>query len=722
MTIRMKFDDADRITIHGMHYKPMVHTDNGVVLDQIACPGVTESYTFDDLTKLLASCEMRVARGYFDRTTREEALRGGVEFLSQLPEESACFVSWKGTCVEVFFELFKKKGVRKTAQSILAATTVMSEKVHQREAAAQQIGHKPRAGEKLEHRIFPKPSTLLLWVRAYEQAGHSAVGLVPQSHRSGNKSARFCIKAEALLAAQVDKYADYQRPSKRSIVAATLDAFGAKNIERMKSGEEPLLVPLKRTINRRISALDPYYIHCKRFGIAAASRKFNVFELGVATTRPMERVEMDEWQVDLINLLAPTGLLEHVDPKCLDEVLRGRRWVCAAIDHRTRCVLAMRLIETPAAFEAVRTLEDVTRNKTDIALAMGCESPWDQHGGINTIVTDQGSAFVSHEFRTAVTDLGGTIEYPPAGVPTLRSTIERSFRTFGTKLMPLLAGRTFSNVIERGDYNSNYWASLSDDELIQVLVMFVVDIYHNEPHIGLQGETPANCWKRLVKDYPVPCSPDGHTHRAVFGSRHMRRLSGRGVRVFNIDYACDALRNLFIHSEQQDVEVRIDQNDLGWAAVKIGDNWHAAPALQEGFDGVSYAQWSEATRELRVKHRRDSVLSRAAVLRALSRITDINKAAMLRTRLTPYCPTQKQLEQSERDLFLGVIVALPANAELTPPPEADLFDGKIEFPKPDKTSASSIDHLVIPKPKQDQRSTEPQQPPSPLSFWKMEDK
>jgi putative transposase len=97
-------------------------------------------------------------------------------------------------------------------------------------------------------------------------------------------------------------------------------------------------------------------------------------------------------------------------------------------------------------------------------------------------LTDLGAAFVDDNFRTAVLDAHGNPETPPGGLPQLRSRVERIFGTFGTSLMPYLGGRTFSSPKERGDYPSVQSAALSDDVLMQILVIFVVDVYHNRPH------------------------------------------------------------------------------------------------------------------------------------------------------------------------------------------------------------------------------------------------
>ena len=146
----------------------------------------------------------------------------------------------------------------------------------------------------------------------------------------------------------------------------------------------------------------------------------------------------------------------------------------------------------------------------------------------------------------AVADLGATYEAPPAGVPKLRSRIERLFRTFGQQLAPMLIGRTFGNPVERGDYPSEQWASLTDDELAQIFTLFIVDIYHNTPHAGLKGETPANAWKRLSAEQGVTPPPDANHRRAVFGIPIARKLDRHGVRVFGINYTCPKLQEALL--------------------------------------------------------------------------------------------------------------------------------------------------------------------------------
>lgn len=374
----------------------------------------------------------------------------------------------------------------------------------------------------------------------------------------------------------------------------------------------------------------------------------------------------------------------------------------------------MRLAEAPSSADAVQTLEQIVSDKSKISAAARCEGRWSQHGGIGAIVTDLGGAFVSEEFRSAVLDLGGTIEQPPGGIPRLRGTIERMFKTYGTRLMPLLSGRTFSNPEERGDYPTEQLACHTDDSLMEVLVRYVVDVYHNSGHAGLKGETPANCWNRLADKYGVRSRPCGTTRRAIFGRRMTRRISGKGVLAFGLSYTCDALRQQYLHGHEKTALISADTSNLGWIVIWLNGMWHPARALQSNFDGVSLAEWKHVARQIRTQHAGDSAVHEKTIAAAFKGISQINREAMERLNLSPPTITEAQFEREHDRLFLGLTI-VPDRATVIPDGDADLFGNVID---PDRLPDDQRAHTEgrFQSPDQEER-LHPPRPPR----WRLED-
>ncbi|MFS4581102.1 hypothetical protein [Phaeobacter sp. C3_T13_0] len=452
----------------------------------------------------------------------------------------------------------------------------------------------------------------------------------------------------------IEFYANTQRPTKVQAVAETKTLFESENWRRGDAGLAPLLIPSAVTIRRRLDLADPYYVYAKRHGTAAANARFTLFENGPDVILPLERVEMDENKLDVITLLTLAGIWDHLPPERQEKLESGRRWIYIAIDCATKCVLSLRLAENPNSDDAIRALRDIFRDKTPIAQAAGCESTWHHHGGVQTLVTDMGSAFVSDDFQGTLSSLGITAHLPPAGTPWLRGHIESFFRTLGHRLMPLLLGRTFFDTVERGDYPSEQLACLCDDDLITILLTYIVDIYHNEPHGSLNGETPNQAWERLTGEHGIMPVPDGLTMRKAFGRPLTRKLRGDGVLFAGLSYSCEALRDAYLHSPTRDVEIRADLSDIGWIAVKVGTDWHPAIANQLGFEGISYDQLIEARRSLRLRNKRNAEIDAPIVRRAIERISEANNRAFTLRELTPFHVTTEDVSRHEAALHYAL--------------------------------------------------------------------
>lgn len=701
----------DRLSVDGREHRLTEKTELGCHFEAVDETAHVLSLTFDELHDLLKKPNVEFEPGYFLLESKKARMSAGLDTLASMPEHLCEIVGWRSAWVDAFLQFQSSGELKRTDESIVRAMPSLEVHVNRQMRAAQRKWRKPRAGNESKLKDPPSPRTLREWVKRFENAGCSPFGLVPQTHRCGNRSPRFCLEATRLMGECIEGYLTRDQAKRGNVVEDCIRRFTEVNAERLVEGKPELRTPSSRKVERDIAKLDPYFTCVQREGVDAANRAFALYEEGIDASYPMERIEIDEWCVDLITILAERGALDHLSPEALAKLDRGRRWLYLAIDCATRCVVGMRLSAKPNLTDAVLLLSDVTRDKTDMAIAAGCKSTWHHYGGLSSVVTDLGVAFVDSGFRQAVFEAHGIVETPRGGLPHLRARVERIFRTFGTLLMPRLAGRTFSNTTERGDYPSEEMASLTDDVLMELLIRFVVDRYHNLPHRGLNGETPNNCWKRLADKVGIVPILAETTRRRAFGVKQNRSVNGKGVRVFGIDYTCAELRNFHLHSRHTHVDIKVDLNDLGWIMVQIGNNWVVAQALQKRFEGVSYEQWEAAARELRQKHKAEAALHAQTVSDALDAIIQRDAEERRRFGAVLKRQTPAGLKRAREDLFVGLSIKAgdPEGFEL--PPEPDLFGYLIPFSdEHQEVSETSADDI--------QNSSE-EQPRA--STWRFED-
>lgn len=117
-------------------------------------------------------------------------------------------------------------------------------------------------------------------------------------------------EAIGLMMKEVRQYLSPEKPSIKLIHEQVYLSFYARNELRKESGRAPLVIPSRETVRRAIRGLDPYQVELARNGEAAARKKFRPVLNGISVTRALERVEIDEWTVDVITFMQSTGMYE----------------------------------------------------------------------------------------------------------------------------------------------------------------------------------------------------------------------------------------------------------------------------------------------------------------------------------------------------------------------------------------------------------------------------
>lgn len=651
----------DRITLDGVQYRTLKRLAHGYVMSRIDDPMVVAEFTHQQLHALSDATNFRFDRAAFDPVAAAARLEAGAKFVSELPIADHEKILWRQFVCNKFLELEAAGKAARSDASIKAAANVIEAAFKANEGIwsgrRNKLGEPipQRAGDEPTGYTMPSPRTLRTWLKAYETSGLRITALRDKRFRSGDRvTVRLSLEIRALLASAALDYATETKPTIRDIYKKLCSRIDELNVERGATGMPLLKFPSYDRLRKEVQSIPEFDVYAGRNGLPAAMKRFNMVANGVDVERPLQRVEMDEWLINLMTIIQDIGLFESLTREQQEMLEAQRFFACVAIDARTRVVVGMMVAPKVSSKLAKETLEMVVTPKCGIAQGAGAQSAWDQFGTPETVVTDQGGTFMSHEYRRAVIDLGCDPDAPPAGLPWLRGTIERFFRTIDQQALAPFTGRTFANIAAKGDYDPVTRVSMSIEELCRALVRWVVDVYHNSPHAGLGGETPANAWKRLVATYGVVPSPDRHTKRAIFGIDQQRSLRPQGILFAGLFY-----NSLEIQAHRRikgnvKVALKIDPADLGHISVNLGGGgWIAVPCMRDGLDRVPLAIWTAANADLRRHFKAENALTDAIVFAAIRDAWNMAAKAQKRVGILSTRPSIEELDHVERQLSLG---------------------------------------------------------------------
>lgn len=186
---------------------------------------------------------------------------------------------------------------------------------------------------------------------------------------------------------------------------------------------------------------------------------------------------------------------------------RGKRktYLLALLDDATRLIpyACFALSENTAAFLPV------------------LEQAFHRRGLCKRLYVDNGAVYRSHHLSLVCAKLGVTLIHARPYMPQGKGKIERFFRTVRMQLLPVLGGADFKNLEA---LNRRLWAWIEGE-------------YHQAPHKGLDGETPADRWARSSDEVKMP----GADIADLFLFEQKRRVQkDRTVSLHGVVYEVDA--------------------------------------------------------------------------------------------------------------------------------------------------------------------------------------
>jgi putative transposase len=670
---RYSFDRHDRVAINGTTWRPHQCTEEGWIMASDLANGICNMFTHAEIGRYMAAGRIHREPGYYLPESARRRLENKDVLISQLSDAHRQRISTKSAYVQAFFDMERDGLIQRTDHSINANIDELTMRAMRILVAKSRGTGKTNAARSVVMPEPPSARTLRRWLKAMETRSES--GLIDAVHRRGNRNRFLGADELSLMLTGIRSHLSPDRPTIEVTYERIRRLFRERNAERDEKALPPLTIPSKETVRQAIRKIDPFVLTMSREGRDVARKKFAPIGTGLELTRPLERVEIDENTMDLMSIMALLNMDQIFSPEERESLgLDGNlgRWtITMAICSTTRCIVGLIISQNPGALAAVRTLQMITTDKGQWADAVGALSSWDMHGTPEVIVTDCGSAFKSDAFRFACSDLGIAVERTIAGVPEMRGRIERVFQTVSMGLLPRLSGRTFSDIITKGDADPRQRAVLSLDDVIFALIRWVVDIYHNTPHSGLGGETPVDCWRRLTAEWGIQPPPGMRMRRVVFGTKLKRKISKSGLRVMGIHYHSEAVALAMMSDVARTVEVRWHPDDIGAVEVNLKGQWIEVPAVQDVFHGRSARSWLAAMRELKASRPDRREFAEQTVSAAIKAIEARNSAALMKAGLLAEDWSEARIEHEESRVFIGF-----KTASDHPQPGSDKLPGR----------------------------------------------
>jgi putative transposase len=468
------------------------------------------------------------------------------------------------------------------------------------------------------------------WFRRFIASGEDIRVLVPSYKSRGNRRPKFAGsrkgKGEKFSQREKDKAKEIAEVVKdiideeymneqRLTVHAVYDSLVQRiaEINQFRDSEDRLPIPDRSSLYDRVNNLDEYEADSARFGKKYADHKHRSNQLGPRPTRPLERVEIDHTTLDLF---------------VLDDELRlpvGRPTITAAIDKYSRMILGIYVSFDSTGYASVmQCLLHAITPKTYLKVQFpSIENSWNTYGLPEVLVVDNGPEFYSKDFRDACRQLGIVDMYNPPKNPHYKASIERYFGTMNRRLLHRQPGTTFSNILDKKDYDPKKNALISFGAFMEMLHIWIVDVYHQSIHKGLK-DIPAHAWNEGVLKYPPALPRRKADLRILLGKIEYRTMGPSGIQLYTLLYNCEELTSLRQESEDEKVALKLNPEDLSIIYVydRKNDRYIPVPAVdQEYTKGLSL--WQHEVIKNYAHKLVGERLDSDALLRAKKRIQEI---------------------------------------------------------------------------------------------------
>ncbi|MEM9954182.1 MAG: hypothetical protein AAF846_21405 [Chloroflexota bacterium] len=369
------------------------------------------------------------------------------------------------------------------------------------------------------------------WIKAYMLSGHDKRSLIMHTTSRGGKGKSRLGETDKIIDAVFqdmifsrDGYGPNEARPKRPSGKHLHKEISLRVIEENthRSTTNLLVCPSKRTIERRVNDLDEFDLFVARFGLAKAKAEFRQYGQ-LHNIEFMQRMEFDHTTLDVIII---------DDEDCLT---LGRPTLSKLNEFTTKGIYCGNMSFEKSYQTVKETLYKGILPKTNYRELYGTEHNPQLYGMFDQLVVDQGRELIGGDLKDSCEALGINLIVLEKREPQGKGAGESGFGVLND-LWHGMDGTTFSNVVERGDYDSVGKAALTLSELETAFYTYVCDLYPFEPH-GFEQIYPSIELQKQIDNGYVPSLPFSPEELyIILGRTTFRTLQHYGIDINNLRY------------------------------------------------------------------------------------------------------------------------------------------------------------------------------------------
>lgn len=514
-------------------------------------------------------------------------------------------------------------------------------------------------------------STVYRWLEDYESTG--LVSSLIRKPRKDIGSKRLDEQVEAIIKEVIEKF--FLTVQSRT---PTKTAYEVRKV-CIQKGLPP---PDPTTVRNRIFEISEEYRMRRRRGAKAADENFEPIRGSFpGANYPLAVVQIDHTPVDVV-------IVDDVKRKSIN-----RPYLTIATDVNSKMCPGFYLsLDHPGTLATGLCIsKSILPKETELARLGLDHLNWPCWGVMTKIHTDNAKEFRGTMLGKAVEQYGIIAERRPKGRPKYGGNVERAFRTFMHEVHNELPGTTFSSVKDKFEYDSEGRAVMTFSALEKWLTLFILGVYHQQPHDGNDGLPPIVKWERgiygtdTVRGTGIPMRvPDEDRLKLDFMPFEMRTVQEYGIQFMGFSYWTDALRR-FIHAKnpkarnlKQEFVCRYDPRDLSkiWMYEPESTQYIEIPYRDLTRPAVSIWELKDAKRQLRAESM--SVTNEELIFKTIDQMRELVASEAAKTK-------SARIKQQRRTQWESA-----PKINMNPPS----IKPKLQMPEPQSSPASESDDFT----------------------------